>query len=239
VSRARSGAKTSLIRVQTVECEFDPCESPPAPSWPPGGPPASRTLDTRPRQQINNYFCGPAAGQVVINLSRGYFFTTTTASGAQDASLNYRKQTKVAEYMGTTTNGTGGAALAAGLNNPNAVRKPVPEWVYSYANTGTLANFHNMVITDIAQFAMPLILATVPHKANAGVYHLKSWPNPAPGAHHWITIKGYNGLPGTSGATMSYDDSSGGYGGATGSFADLVTILWQINDWNQGGHIVW
>ncbi len=211
-------------------CYPDPC---------PTGPPTSKTLATRARQQITNYNCGPAAGQVVVNWSRDYIFSNTTAAGAQDLSINWKKQSTIAGYMGTTTAGTGGAALAAGLNNQSAVLKPVPLWFYSYDPTGTKQNFHNRVVTDIWEYEMPLILATVPHDAGVGSTHLASWPNVHAGAHHWITIRGYNGLYGSTSPTMQYNDSSGGYGGGTGAYSDLVSILWQVNDWNQGGNMVW
>jgi hypothetical protein len=240
LATSRSGWKMSGPKVPLYECEVDPCGgTPPPPYWPPSGPPSSKTLDTRSRQQITNYYCGPASGQVVINLSRGYFFNTSTVAGAEDLALNWRKQSKIGQWMGTTTAGTGGAALAAGLNNPNAVLKPTPEWVYSYASTGNLASFHSRVVTDVAKFGLPIVLATAPHQQGAGVNYLQSWPTVFHNAHHWITIKGYSGLPGTSGATMSYEDSSAGYGGRTGSYSDAVSVLWQVNDWNQGGHLVW
>jgi hypothetical protein len=223
-------------------CWPDPCATlapTPTPTPSPPALPASKVLDTRARQQINGYYCGPASGQVVVNWSRRVFITTLTKAGAEDPALNWKKQSTIAGYMGTTTSGTGGAALAAGLNNANAVLKPVADWAYNYVSTGSKANFHNMVVTDIAKFAMPLVLATAPHQANAGFNYLESWPNVRDGAHHWITLRGYNGLPGTAGATISYNDSSAGYGGGTGTYDDTVSVLWQVNDWNQGGHIVW
>lgn len=211
-------------------CYPDPC---------PTGPPSTKTLDTRARQQITNYYCGPAAGQVVINWSRNYIFTDKTAAGAESTSINWRKQSTIAGYIGTTSEGTGGAALAAGLKNPSAVLKPVPEWIYSYAPTGSKQNFHNRVVTDIWEYEMPVVLATVPHDAGVGNTHLESWPNVHAGAHHWITIRGYDGLYGSTSPTMKYNDSSAGYGGGTGSYSDLVSLLWQVNDWNQGGNMVW
>jgi hypothetical protein len=228
-------AVRSKAGTPTVACEFDPCDDPPA--WPPpGGPPASKVLLTKARQQNNSYFCGPATGQVVINWTRGI---TSGNNNGEDPSTNWRKQSKIAEWMSTTTAGTGGANLAIGLNHPNAVLKPAPEWVYSYADTGSPQEFHNKVVTDIAAWGMPLILATAPHISGAGQNYLRSWPNVAPGAHHWIAIRGYNGLWGSPSPTIRYQDSSAGYGGATGAFEDLSSVLWQVNQWNQGGHIVW
>ena len=222
----------------TFECEVDPCEdSPPPPTWPePSGPPTEKTLLTKARQQKNNYYCGPASGQVVINWSRGII---SGNNDGEDPTTNWRTQTKIAQWMNTTTAGTGGANLAAGLNHQNAVLKPVPDWIYSYVETGSPERFHNLVVTDVAGFNMPLVLATVPHAANAGVNYLESWPRAAPGAHHWIVLRGYVGLWGSPSPVIKYQDSAGGYGGGTGAFADLSSVLWQVNDWNQGGHIVW
>ena len=229
---------TNSALTPTVECEFDPCEdSPPPATWPdPSGPPAEKTLLTKARQQKNNYYCGPATGQVVINWSRGI---TSGNNDGEDPTTNWRTQTKIAQWMNTTTAGTGGANLAAGLNHQNAVLKPVPEWIYSYVDTGSREKFHNMVVTDIAGFGMPLVLATAPHIGNAGENFLASWPKAAPGAHHWIVIRGYDGLWGSPSPRIRYQDSSAGYGGGTGAFSDYSSVVWQVNEWNQGGHIIW
>jgi hypothetical protein len=230
-----SGGKASKRPVQAVQCELDPCE--PNPGWPPpSGPPASRILNTKTRQQNNHYFCGPATGQIAINWSRGI---TSSHPNGENAATNWRKQSQIAVWMKTTTAGTGGANLANGLNHPQAVLKPTPDWVYSYASTGGQQAFHSKVVTDIAGFSMPLILATVPHDAGAGLNYLESWPNVFPGAHHWILLRGYTGLWGSSNPTISYQDTSAGFGGGTGTYDDFTSVMWQVNEWNQGGHIVW
>src|SRR5207244_5533506 len=191
-------------------------------------------------QQINYYYCGPAAGQVVINWSRGIVVFNRTRAGAEDTTINWRKQSTIGAWMKTTADGTGGANIAAALNRSDAVLKPVPDWIYMYDDSGTRTNFHSIVVTDVATYGMPVVLATAPHQADAGANYLTSWPDVYDGAHHWVTIRGYTGLPGSSAPpTMSYNDSSGGFGGSTGTFTDYVSVLWQVNDWNQGGHLVW
>ena len=239
--------------VPTIACEFDPCEpAPPPPTRPPSAPPATpaptappsppapptaKTLATRARQQNNYYFCGPASGQVVINWSRGII---NGNNDGEDATTNWRRQSKVAEWMGTTTAGTGGANLASGLNNPSAVLKPTSDWVYIYADNGTAQALYQKVVTDIALYSMPLVLATAPHVSGAGVYYLESWPKVAAGAHHWIVLRGYDGAWGNPSAiSIKYQDSSAGYGGATGAFDDSLAVIWQVSKWNQGGHVVW
>ena len=214
-------------------CEFDPCEG--DPTWPPpGGPSVAKALATKARQQNNYYFCGPATGQVVINWTRGY---TSTSLNGEDLSTNWRRQSKIAAWMNTTTLGTGGANLAAGLNNANGVLKPTSDWLYIYADNGTQTAFYNKVVTDIDGFGMPLVLATAPHLANAGSNFLESWPKVVDGAHHWIVIRGYDGT--TSTPLIKYQDSSGGFGGATGSFDDTLSVVYNVSKANQGGHVVW
>jgi hypothetical protein len=249
----RGPAQSIAGGAATIACEFDPCEpAPPPPTRPPSPPPATptptvppsppvpptaKTLATRARQQNNYYFCGPASGQVVINWSRGII---NGNNDGEDATTNWRRQSKVAEWMGTTTAGTGGANLASGLNNPNAVLKPTSDWIYIYADNGTTQALYQKIVTDIALYAMPLVLATAPHISGAGVYYLESWPKVAAGAHHWIVLRGYDGAWGNPSAiSIKYQDSSAGYGGATGAFDDSLAVIWQVSKWNQGGHVVW
>jgi hypothetical protein len=102
----------------------------------PWDPPVRAGVDARARQQAKWFWCGPAAGQVVINWSRGYFFDNLNG---ENASTNWRKQSTLAGWMGTNDQtGTWGGSLAAALNRSDAVLKPVSTWVYSYRDTGTL-----------------------------------------------------------------------------------------------------
>jgi hypothetical protein len=216
-------------------CEYEPCEDHPtfpAPP-PPPAPSIAKTLGTKARQQNNYYFCGPASGQVVVNWTRGI---TSGNNDGEDPTTNWKRQSKIAEWMHTTTAGTGGANLAVGLNNPNGVVKPTSDWIYAYAEIGTTQEFWSKVVTDIDGYAMPLVLATAPHLTGAGSFYLESWPNVAPGAHHWIVVRGYDG---TAGQILKYQDSSGAFGGATGAFDDSLAVMWQVSVWNQGGHVVW
>ena len=235
-----AGSKTTRDVAPMFACETDPCEGtppPPPPPPPPSGPPTSKTLATRARQQINYYFCGPASGQVVINWSRGII---NGNNDGEDSTTNWRRQSKIAEWMGTTTAGTGGASVANGLNNPNAVVKPAADWIYAYEDIGTTQDLYNKIVTDVASFGMPLILATAPHLSGAGVNFLESWPKVTAGAHHWIVLRGYDGAWGNpSTISIKYQDSSAGYGGSTGAFDDPLSVIWQVSKWNQGGHVVW
>jgi hypothetical protein len=234
---AGSFAKSSKRPVVMTACEFDPCEGDPSqPTWPPAGPSVAKTLGTKARQQKNYYYCGPAAGQVVINWTRG--ITSGTTNG-EDPSTNWRTQTVIGVWMKTNILGTGGANLAGGLNNVNAVLKPRGDWVYAYDNNGSKDALLSKIVTDIDGFGMPLVLATAPHKNNAGAYYLRSWPNAFDDAHHWITLRGYDASAGMGNPVIRYQDSAGGYGGTTGSFDDALSVMWQVSYWNQGGHVVW
>jgi hypothetical protein len=235
IGGAATPSKTADLLAPMYACELDPCEG--DPTWPPpGGPSPAKTLGTKARQQNNYYYCGPATGQVVINWTRGI---TSGNNDGEDVTTNWRRQSKIATWMNTTTAGTGGANLAIGLNNPNGVLKPTSDWVYTYADNGTVDQFHKKVITDIDGFGMPLVLATAPHVAKAGVNYLSSWPKEYPNAHHWIVVRGYDGLPGSSSPVIRYQDSSAGFGGATGPFSDSLAVIYQVSKSNQGGHVVW
>jgi hypothetical protein len=226
--------------VPSYACESDPCEGTPPP--PPGSPPppplpTAKTLATKARQQNNYYFCGPASGQVVINWTRGF---TSGSFNGEDATTNWRRQSKIADWMSTTTAGTGGANLANGLNNPGAVLKPTADWIYSYADIGTMQQLYGKIVTDVATYGMPLVLATAPHVSGAGQNFLESWAGYVGPAHHWIVVRGYVGAWGDpTPILIQYQDSSGSYGGSTGSFDDRLSVVWQVSKWNQGGHVVW
>ena len=220
-----------------LPCELDPCEGGGPPPWPPAGPPAAKTLGTKARQQNNYFYCGPASGQVVINWTRGII---NGNNDGEDPTTNWRRQSKIAEWMRTTTSGTSGANLAIGLNNPSAVVKPTPDWVYSYADNGTVQELYNKIDTDVAAFNMPLVIATAPHISGAGIYYLESWPFVVNSARHWIVIRGYDGVwGGLTPILVKYQDSSAGYGGSTGAFDDTIQVVWQVSKWNLGGHVVW
>lgn len=230
-----TGAKTASALAPMYACEFDPCEG--DPTWPPpGGPDPAKTLGTKARQQNNYYYCGPATGQVVINWTRGII---SGNNDGEDITTNWRRQSKIAQWMSTTTAGTGGANLATGLNNPNGVLKPTADWVYTYADNGTMRELFNKIVVDIDAYGMPLVLATAPHVKDAGRYFLATWPKVVAGAHHWIVIRGYDMGSSPTDPIIRYQDSSAGYGGSTGPGSDFLSVIYQVSKWNQGGHVVW
>jgi len=234
IAGATTSRKTADGIAPMFACEFDPCEG--DPTWPPpGGPDTAKTLGTKARQQNNYYYCGPATGQVVINWTRGI---TSGNNDGEDITTNWRRQSKIAQWMSTTTAGTGGANLATGLNNPNGTLKPTADWLYVYADNGTSKELLGKIVTDIDRYSMPLVLATAPHLKGA-TYFLSSWPNVAPGAHHWIVVRGYDMSVNANDPTIRYQDSSAGYGGSTGPFSDPLSVIYAVSKANQGGHVVW
>ena len=197
-------------------------------------PPHSKILETHFRQQRTSYWCGPASAQVAINLSRGYFFAK---KGGEDPDTNYRLQSEIADWANTTASyGTSGANLENALNRPKAVLKPTEDWIYIFAYTGDFEAFHNKVVTDVHAYGMPLISLVRPNEPGKD-YHLSSWQGPAIHAGHWIVLRGYSGLDAGS-ATIYYDDSSEGYQGGTGAYADTALTMWKVSHYHSD-MIIW
>ena len=196
-------------------------------------PPFTKVLDARPRQQYKWYWCGPAAGQVVINWSRNYFFD---ALGGESLATNFKKQSTLASWMGTNDDsGTWGGALAAALNRVDAVLKPVVTWLYAYKDAGSMLELHTKIVTDVVDYEMPVVAGVAPHLPGAR-YYLASWKN-VTNAHHYIVFIGYSGLiPST--AFITYVDSSKGFNGGTGKYEDSFTTIWNVNHDNQG-KVIW
>jgi Peptidase_C39 like family len=197
-------------------------------------PPVEKVLATKPRQQSTWYWCGPASGQVVINWSRGY---TSSSLDGDSSTSNYKKQSTLASLMGTnSTSGTGGAALATTLNRDDTVDPPTADWIYSYVDSGTMLDLHTKIVTDVAEYGMPLVAGVAPH-VSGSPYALSSWGNYSGNAHHYIVLSGYSGLIPSS-ALITYDDSSKGYSGGTGKFEDPMTTIWNVNK-NNKAKIIW
>lgn len=200
------------------------------------GPALSAVLEARARHQSTVFWCGPASGQVVINFSRGYVFS---ALNGDSTTTNWKSQDTIAGWMKTTeSSGTLGSNLAAALNRPDAVLKPVPDWSYLYATNTDGPDMHSKIITDVWKFAMPLVIAVKPHKSGAE-YWLPSWPKEAGNAKHWVTIYGYDGLwDGTDGPTVSYTESAGNGAKGPGPYVVGSLTMWKVNQYNAST-IVW
>jgi hypothetical protein len=200
-------------------------------------PPRNKVvLNVHARRQSTNYWCGPASGQVVINYSRGY---VDDSLNGDSSVTNWKTQATIAGWMKTTqSSGTLGGNLAAALNRPDAVLKPVPQWSYLYARNSDGADMHAKVVADINVYEMPLVIAVKPHKDGAQ-YYLPSWPKEAPGAKHWIVIHGYDGLwDGSKDPTVDYADSSGNGPKTPGLYTVSSLTMWKVNQYNAST-IVW
>jgi hypothetical protein len=200
-------------------------------------PPSSTVvLRVRARHQSTNFWCGPASGQVVINYSRGYVYDSLNGDST---ATNWKTQATIATWMKTNQDtGTLGSNIAAALNRPDAVLKPVTEWSYLYARNDDGADMHAKVVADVDQFAMPVLIAVKPHKTDA-VYWLPSWPREAGGAKHWIVIYGYDGLwDGSDGPIVYYAESAGNGSKNPGLYTVSSLTMWKVNQYNAST-IVW
>jgi len=199
------------------------------------GPAPSVILEARARRQSTSFWCGPAAGQVVINYTRGYVFSSLNGDST---TTNWKTQDTIAGWMKTTeSSGTLGGNLAAALNRPDAVLKPLADWSYLYATNADGADMHAKIVTDVWKYAMPLLIAVKPHGADAD-YFLPSWPKELQ-AKHWITIYGYDGLwDGTDDPQVYYTESSGNGGKGPGSYTVGALTMWKVNQYNAKT-IVW
>jgi hypothetical protein len=193
-------------------------------------------LAVRPRHQSTVFWCGPASGQVVINYSRGYVYDSLNGDST---ATNWKTQATIAAWMKTTeSQGTLGSNLAAALNRPDAVLKPIPEWSYVYGRNADGQDLHSKVVTDVSQFGMPVVIAVMPHKTD-GAYWLPSWPREAGGAKHWIVIYGFDGLwNGSAGPQVYYTESAGNGNRSPGQYITDVVTMWKVNQYNAST-MVW
>ena len=83
--------------------------------------------------------------------------------------------------------------------------------------------------------------APVPVQMTFSSQHLASWGstwwnrNQGVTVRHWISVRGYSGFwDGTYGPSLSYTDSAGGYGGATGNFTSASRLVYNLNQANSG-----
>jgi hypothetical protein len=193
-------------------------------------------LNVRARHQSEIFWCGPASAQVVINYSRGYVYDSLNGDSH---ATNWKTQATLAAWMNTTeAQGTRGSRLAATLNRPDAVLKPIPEWSYVYGTNQDANDLHSKVVADVAQFAMPLVIAVKPHKTD-GAYWLPSWPREAGNAKHWIVIYGFDRLfDGSASALEYYTESAGNGSKNPGQYVTDAITMWKVNQYNAST-IVW
>jgi hypothetical protein len=199
-------------------------------------PPSGYLLESFARQQNTWYFCGPATAQVIVNRTRGFYFTD---QDGQDTASNYRKQSAIASTMGTDTDGSTAWMVKRGLNQ--------------YADLGASGRTVEFTVLDGissgSDFGWAMVLATyylergaaVPVQMTYSSQHLASWTSStwwsshkSTVVRHWISIYGYSGFwDGTYGPQLFLTDSSGGYGGRTGSFQNATRLVYNLNQANS------
>jgi hypothetical protein len=193
-----------------------------------GAPPTAKTLDTRARIQSKDYYCGPASGQVVMNFTRGIF---NNSLDGDSTSTNWKTQDQVAAMMGTTYSaGTPGPKIVLGLNKPDGVVRPEPDWTYAYEAAANGAEFHSWIVEDIGRWGMPVVPDVKPHQTGAE-YFLPSWEEAYPGSKHWVVIRGYTSLwDGTDTPTVKYSDSAGwdGQHWQPGNYTTGALTMWKV-----------
>lgn len=201
----------------------------------PEPPPAYRVLNTHAREQNNGYFCGPAAGQVVINWSRGY---TSSVLDGENASTNYETQSDIADVMETTNpDGTDGAGVKRGVNQ--FAQMPNPDWKYYYQSPADGAEFYSWIVADVAGSDMPLIPGVKPFKPDQTnpKYHLPNW-NSETTVKHWIVIRGFAGTwDGTDEPQVYYNESASNH--VPGQHVTGALTMWKVTSFLWGGTVVW
>jgi hypothetical protein len=206
--------------------------------------PVSYTLATYARRQYNDFYCGPATAQVIINRSRGIYSSNVDP---QNTSTNYKTQTYIASRLlwynsalgrweNTNTAGqTNAYMLTNGLNE--LARLP-SGFIFAVVPTGTGSEWHSKIITDTQQWHMAFGTAI---KMTSTSPRLSSWQPISAGTevHHWIPIRGYSGRwDGTNTPKVYYNDSSGQQGGGTGSYSDSSLKVYNLNHWHTA-RVVW
>jgi hypothetical protein len=201
-----------------------------------GGPgvPETVKLSAYARQQSTCWYCGPASGQVAINYSWNYFYSSTAGGST---STNKYKQSVIASAMHTNTDGTTGDNVAEGLNS---LAKIPSGFIYAHKdNGGSASALYSKLITDVYEYDMVMVLLVRPHEPGAS-HWLSSWPT-AIHAGHFIAAYGYDGYYSSDTprhAQAYYADSSGTCSGTTGKFHDPVVDVHHVNE-QHSGTVVW
>ncbi|HJW21584.1 MAG TPA: hypothetical protein VJ506_04055 [Candidatus Limnocylindrales bacterium] len=201
-------------------------------------PPYSYVLDSSARQQINWYYCGPAAAQVIVNQTRD---VTSSSTNGQSTATNYKAQSVIGSYMGTNDSiGTSSAMLRNGLNQFADLEDSGSRVAFSILDDiASGADFHWAMVTATWMLRRG---AAVPVQMTYSSQHLASWlssswwnRNPGAIVRHWTSVRGYAGLwDGSYGPSVYYTDSAGGYGGQTGNFVTASRLLYNLNQANSG-----
>jgi hypothetical protein len=183
-------------------------------------------VSTIPRNADTNYYCGPAAIQVVSDYSWGV----------------YKKypQSTLASMAGTTpSNGTGITAERNVLQW--AISGSPKNWFYYVVAQPTDGSYFSILLqSDVIYDAMPIVMNLTPWAwdPSIGQYrYLVNWRNYESVDGHYVVGSGvYGGWDGTAGPELRFDDSAGG--ALTGSFWDSqYNTYYLISHWYN--YIIW
>lgn len=195
---------------------------PMCPCGDPGPYPYQATAGTVAHQQETDIYCGPASTQTVELYTRGI----------QDS------QPDIAAYQHTDIDGSTYVWRERdGLNH--FVALPA-NFVYLYVQPVDGDDWYLMVQEDIGYYGMPQVASTAPHDPGA-LHWLPSWPN-AITAGHYVVVNGYVSNSYSTGS-VSYNDSSGGFGGGTGTYSTSTGVMWYTitkgNAQHDPGWVIW
>jgi hypothetical protein len=194
------------------------------------------SIATFPRHQELNYWCGPAAVQVMSNYAWG-----------KGATGNKWTQTKIAPWTGTTvdhkfTDATGEARGA----NTSLDNSPQASYPYSVYNPTSGADWYSHLQANIlwdgatGVARMPQFLNVQPwwQDATGKWIHLVDWATKSTGGH-WIVGSGWQNAWGATDTTkVQFNDGSKGLGGADGAFWQKANDVWLLIH-NHLNAVVW
>ncbi len=168
---------------------------------------------------------GPAAIQIVSDYEWG------TGSGSK-----YSQGT----IAGWTNMGTGGTAVAdevIGANRAKAGSR-FDDIPYLLVHSASGQEFWNHVQYDVSVH-LPLIGNLAPWWQHNGTWnHLVDWSTQSSGGH-WIVLKGYLGnWTETTSTKITFDDSSGHWGGGTGTYTQRAVDVWYLIH-DRSNSLVW
>jgi len=197
-----------------------------------GAAATAHTLATYERQQINSYYCGPAA----IQDSADYAWNKGQTS-------HKYAQTVIGDWTNTTTDGTTIPNEVIGANR--AINgSPHDNGVYNYAAyaPSSGANWWAKFQFDIDDWNMPQIVNLQPwwwSDADGVWVWLHDWAGHQSTGGHYVVGNGYKGSWDTSvDDNFRWDDGANGYGGGTGTYWDKGYDVWRLIH-NHNNIVIW
>jgi hypothetical protein len=181
---------------------------------------SSGYLATWARPQINSYYCGPTAVQVVADF----------AWGMSQGHSRFTQNQISSNWTHTDATGTSATNEAVGANGV-LVGSPKSTFLYVIHKPADGYDWSYTIAVDVAYWQMPQILNLVPWWQASGTnwYFLTDWADHRSTGGHYIVADGfYATWDGTRGPTVRFDDGAGAYGGGTGKFTDPQFDVYQL-----------